>query len=298
MALTYPNPAPTVDPNQPVISVNSLLKAPTVLAKRIITPSQQFLSDELFRPGTTDSGVVIFNKAKKSDIYPSRGDVQQIEPGARYPMVDVDEGGAEMALATKFGAGYKVTDEAKRRNNTNVIVKGNLKLRNAMLRQDAYRCLAAFRGAVPTINAVAPWTEPRAMREDVVRNTGAVRSLGLGYSPNTVIISPNLATELLLLAELDALMPRENRALNPLYNLSLSGILQMNWLVNEFADDNEAIILETKTTGVNVVEVPFNVEVEREGTKKTEYVLADKWSVPVIDEPESALIIRGVLEQV
>lgn len=290
--LTFPAGAPSVDGTR--LTVDSLLKAPTVLQKRIITPSQNFLSDELFRPGTTDSGAVIFSKAKKQDIYPSRGEIQQIEPGARYPMVDIEEGGDEVALATKFGAGYIVTDEAKRRNNLNVIAKGNLKLRNAMLRQDAYRCLAAFNEAVPTINASAPWSTARAMREDILRNTAAIRSLGLGYSPDTVIISPNTATELLLLEELDALLPRENASLNPLYNPTLSGLLQMKWLVNEFAADDEAIILQTKMTGANIVEVPFNVEVEREGTRKRDVVLADKWSVPIIDEPESALVIKGV----
>ncbi|QWY81915.1 major capsid protein [Arthrobacter phage Sicarius2] len=292
--LTYPAEAHGVDANKPTLTVNALLKAPTVLQKRIITPSQNFLSDELFRPGTTESGVVIFNRAKKEDIYPSRGDVEQIEPGAEFPMVDVDEEGAEMALSTKFGAGYQVTDEARSRNQLNVITKGNLKVRNALLRQDAYRCLAAFRGAVPTVNAVDVWTSPRAWREDILRNIAGVRSLGLGYNPNTVIISPNTATELMLLPELDGLLPREDANRSPLYNPSLSGLLNVNWLVNEFADDNEAIILETKMTGMNVVEKPYGVEVVREGTRKRDFVLADKWSVPVIDEPESALVVTGI----
>ncbi|ALY09662.1 major capsid protein [Arthrobacter phage JKerns] len=294
--LTYPSEAHAVDPNKPQLTVNALLKAPTVLQKRIITPSQNFLSDELFRPGTTESGVVIFNRAKQSDIYPSRGDVEQIEPGAEFPYVDVDEEGAEMALSTKFGAGYVVTDEARSRNQLSVITKGNLKVRNALLRQDAYRCLAAFRGAVPTVNATDVWTTPRAWREDILRNVAGVQRLGLGYSPNTAIISPNTATELLLLPELDSLLPRENKALNPVYNPTLSGLLNINWVVNEFASDFEVILLETKMTGTNVVEKPYGVEVVREGTRKRDHVLADKWSVPVIDEPESALIITGIKE--
>ncbi|AMM44471.1 major capsid protein [Arthrobacter phage BarretLemon] len=292
--LTYPAEAHSVDPNKPTLTVNALLKAPKVIEKRIITPSQNFLSDALFRPDTTESGVVIFNRAKASDIYPSRGDVEQIEPGGEFPYVDVDEEGAEMALSSKFGAGYVVTDEAERRNQLSVFTKGNLKVRNALLRQDAYRCLAAFRGAVPTVNATDVWTSPRAWREDILRNIAAVQRLGLGYSPDTVIISPNTATELLLLPELDSLLPRENKALNPLFNPTLSGLLNVNWLVNEFASDTEAILLQTKMTGANVVEKPYGVEVVREGTRKRNHVLADKWSVPVIDEPESALVITGI----
>lgn len=292
--LTYPTEPGSVDANKPQLTVNALLKAPTVIAKRIITPSQNFLSDELFRPGTTESGVVIFNKAKKEELYPSRGDVEQIEPGAEFPMVDIDEGGSEMALSSKFGAGYIVTDEARSRNQLSVIQKGNLKVRNALLRQDAYRCLAAFRGEVPTVNAVAVWTTARAWREDILRNVAAIRALGLGYNPDTVIISPNTATELMLLPELDSLLPRETKALNPVYNPTLSGLLNINWVVNEFASDTEAILLQTKMTGGNYVEKPYGVEVVREGTRKRDHVLADKWSVPVIDEPESALVITGI----
>jgi hypothetical protein len=294
--LEYPSEAHGVNATKPQLTVNALLKAPTVIQKRIITPSQNFLSDELFRPGTTESGVVIFNKAKKSDIYPSRGDVQEIEAGGEFPYVDVDEEGAEMALSKKFGAGYVVTDEARSRNQLSVIQKGNLKVRNALLRQDAYRCLAAFRDAVPTINATDVWTSPRAWREDVLRNIAAIRGLGLGYNPDTVIISPNTATELMLLPELDSLLPRENKALSPLYNPTLSGLLNVNWVVNEFASDTEAILLQTKMTGGNYVEKEYGVEVVREGTRKRDHVLADKWSVPVIDEPESALVITGIKE--
>ncbi|UGL61894.1 major capsid protein [Arthrobacter phage EastWest] len=293
--LTYPAPAPRADATKPELTVNALLKAPTVLQKRIITPSQNFLSDELFRPGTTDSGAVIFSRAKKSDIYPSRGDVEQIEPGGEFPYVDVDEEGAEVALSSKFGAGYVVTDEARRRNQLSIIAKGNLKVRNALLRQDAYRCLAAFRDAVPTVNSVGYWgVEARAWREDVLRNIAAIRSLGLGYSPDTVIVSPNTATELLLMPELDSLLPRETKQLNPVYNPSLSGLLNVNWVVNEFASDTEAILLQTKMTGSNIVEKEYGVEVVREGTRKRDHVLADKWSVPIIDEPESALVITGI----
>lgn len=290
--LAYPAGAPSTSGE--TLTVNRALKSPTFLAKRIVTPNTNFLSELLFRPSTTDSGAVIYSEGSIENIYPSRGDVTQIEPGAAYPMVDVDETGDKVALSTKHGAGYYVYDEAKRRNNFDPIAKGNMKVRNALLRQDAARCLAAFDAKVPTVNATGAWTAPKFWKQDLMRGKAQIKGLQLGFSPDSVIISPNTETELLLLDELQNLLPREDANRNPLYNATLSGLLSLNWIVNEFASDDDAILLQTKVTGTNVTEKPFSVEVVREGTRGRDVVLADRWGVPVIDEPGSALVIKGI----
>lgn len=292
MTLAYPAGAPST--SGPLLTVNRMLKSPTFLAKRIVTPNTNFLSDLLFRPGTTESGAVIYSEGSIDNIYPARGDVQQIEPGAAYPMVDVDETGDKVALSTKHGAGFYVYDESRRRNATDVVAKGNMKVRNALLRQDAARCLAAFDAKVPTVNSLGAWTSPKFWKQDLMRGKSAIKGLQLGFAPDSVIISPNTETELLLLDELQNLLPREDASRNPLYNASLTGLLSLNWIVNEFADDDKAILLQTKVTGVNIVEKPFSVEVVREGTRGRDVVLADKWGVPIIDEPGSALVITGI----
>ncbi|WNN95961.1 major capsid protein [Arthrobacter phage Hirko] len=292
MTLAYPAGAPSTAGT--TLTVDRMLKNPTFLAKRIVTPDTQFLSELLFRPGTTDSGAVIYSEGSIDQIYPSRGDVKQIEPGAAYPMVDVDETADKVALSTKHGAGFYVYDEAKRRNSTDVVAKGNRKVQAALLRQDAARCLAAFDAKVPTVSSLGSWLQPKFWKQDLVRGKNSIVGLRLGFSPDSVIISPNMETELLLLDELQNLLPREDASRNPLYNATLSGLLGLNWIVNPFADDDKAILLQTKVTGVNVVEKPFSVEVVREGTRGRDVVLADKWSVPVIDEPGSALVITGI----
>lgn len=290
--LLYPAGPPST--TKTTITVSRALKDPTRLAQRIVPETVAFLSDSLFRQGTTDSGAVIYNEASVEGQYPSRGDVQEITPGAVYPMVDIDEGGDKVALSTKHGAGYKVTEEAEKRNNTNVIQKGNLKVRNALIRQDAARCLAAFDSKVPTVNALDPWTVPKAAKSTLLRGHAQVVGLKLGYNPRTVLISPNTATDLMLLDEIQNYAPRENTALNPLYNPSIAGLWGFNWVVNEFVDDGDAILLEEKVTGVNITENPFRVQVVPVPLEGIKYVIADKWGVPIIDEPGSALVIKGV----
>lgn len=292
MTLTYPAGAPTTSGTR--LTVDRLLKSPTVLAKRIVTDTTPFLSDLLFRAGTTDSGAVIYSESEIEDRYPSRGDVTEIEPGSAFPMVDVDDSADKVALSTTFGAGYIVTDQARSRNALDVIARGNLKVRNALLRQDAARCLALFSSKVPTVNSVGAWTTSNIWKTDLLQGKASIAGLQLGYSPDTVIISPKTETDLLLLADLQNWLPREDPNRNPLYAPSIAGLLGFNWIVNEFASDDQAILLQTKITGANIVEKPFSVEVVREGTLKRDVVLADKWSVPIIDEPGSALVINGI----
>jgi hypothetical protein len=292
MTLAYPAGAPTTTGTR--LSVDRLLKAPTVLAKRIVTDDTKFMSDLLFRPGTTDSGTVIYSESAIEDRYPSRGDFTEIAPGSAYPMVDIAETGDKVALSTKFGAGYEVTEEAKRRNSLNVIAKGNLKLRNALLRQDAARCLAAFDAKVPTVNSIGAWSTTKVWRTDLLQGLNTIQGLRLGYKADTVMISPNTETTLLLLDDLQNWAPRENKALNPLYNPSLSGLLGLNWLVNEFVDDDQAILLQTGVTGANIVESPYTVKVVPDPLLGKDYVIADKWGMPIIDEPGSALVINGI----
>ncbi|WNO25830.1 major capsid protein [Arthrobacter phage Altadena] len=290
--LTYPAEAPNTSGTK--LTVDALLKAPKVLAKRIVGDSDPFLSNLLFRSDTTDSGAVVYGVASTDDLYPSRGDVRQIEPGAEFPMVDTAEGENAVAVASKFGAGYIVTDEARDRNQVSVIAKGNAKLRNALLRQDANRLFKSFSDAVPVTNSVDVWTTAKAMRTDILRGLATIEGYRLGYSANTVLIHPDRATDLLLLDELQNLSPRESATLNPLYRRDLAGYLGVNWITNQYMDPTKAIILETGVTGVNVTEKPYGVAVVREGTRERDVVIASKRSVPIIDEPLSALVIAGI----
>lgn len=290
--LTYPAAPPTTSGTK--LTVDALLKAPKVLAKRIVGDFDPFLSDLLFRGDTTDSGAVVYGVTEAEDRYPARGDVQQVEPGAEFPMVDTAEGENAVAVASKFGAGYIVTDEARDRNQVSVIAKGNVKVRNALIRQDASRLLAAFEAKVPKVNSVGDWNTAKAMRTDILRGIAQIEGYRLGYSPTTVLIHPDRATDLLLLDELQNLAPRENANLNPLFNRSLSGYLNVNWVTNQYMDPTRAIILQEKLTGVNVTEKPYGVAVVREGTRERDIVIASKRSVPIIDEPLSALVIEGI----
>ena len=121
-----------------------------------------FLSDYLLRgPIATPSGVVEYEVAKLDDLYAGRGDFQDIEPMAEYPMLDIAEGETTYGSSVKYGAGYKVAYEAVDRNDVNPMIKGNRKIQNHLVRTDATRTLAAFEKAVldnnRKVNATGDW---------------------------------------------------------------------------------------------------------------------------------------------
>lgn len=281
-----------------MLTVDRMLKDPKFLAQRVIPANVEFLSDLLFRRDTTTSGAVVYAEAQKDGAYPSRGEAGIIGETGEIPAIDIDGAEDKVAVAQKSGAGYHVSDEARDRNNPSIIAKGNLKLRNAMLRQDAYRCLAAFRASAAangaTINATDVWTTPKAFRTDIVKNVGYIEGLGLAYKPDTVLIHPDTYSDLLLLDELQNLAPRENSALNPLFSRQLSGYLEMNYVKTDLVGRTEAIILQKQMTGVNVVEKDFTMKIARDETRERSFVFGTRRSVPVIDEPHSVMIINGV----
>jgi hypothetical protein len=292
MTLTYTAGAPSSEGT--LLTVDRLLKDPKFLAQRIINKDVTFLTDEFFRADSTDSGAVVYAKASIADIFPARGDAQIVGPGAEIPAIDIATGEDDVAVVQKSGAGYWITDEARDRNKVSEVAKGNQMVRNVMLRQDANRCMAAFRGNVPEVNATAAWTTAKAFRTDIVRQVAAIKNRGLGYDPKVVLLNPEVYADLLLLDELQNYAPRENTGLNPLYSQSLAGYLGMQYVSNENVAEDEAIVLERKLTGTNVTEKPFTLKIAREETREREFVFATRRSVPVIDEPYSAVIIKGV----
>lgn len=280
------------NPGDLVIPVKSLLKEPTKIGKRIIRPTDKFLSEHLFRgPIKVQGGAFTFSEAEEADDLPSRGDVEQIEPGGDYPMVDVADGEEKAGRTSKFGAGYKVTYEARDDNNMNPIARGNLKVRNAMLLSDAGRSLAALEKKVIATPATSGgWGTAGNWEKDILT---AMSAAPTGYDPDTIIISKATALKIRLLKEIKDYSPREDKTNNPLFNAALEGLLDLNWIINNRAG-TKAYLLQTNTAGFVAESDPFGVRVVEREENEEFLVLAKRRSAPEVDEPGAVTIIEGV----
>lgn len=280
-----------------LITTDQLLKDPKRLA-RVIAPNEEiFLSTFLFTRDTTESGAVVFNRAKKNGAYPDRGDVQEIAPMADFPLIDVAEGEQDTAVATKHGFGFRVSKESEKRKKDSEVNKNILVGRNALVRQDANRLYKAFIDAgVPEQNAVGAWnsgtTDPR---RDIRTAQAAIKNEKLGYNPVTVLINPTAALELELSDYFTSAMPRENAALNPFLSPGLGNFMRVEWVENEFVPEDEVLVLQKFVTGTNVIEWETEVDdpIQEAGQKKLYQV--SRSSVPIVTDPLSVRRIRGVL---
>lgn len=290
--LTYPAGAPKADGR--LLTVDRALKSPKIIEATIVDRGLHFLSDYVFGVGQTgDSGAVVYGETRKDEAYPARGDSEVVEPGSEYPLVDIGEESDLVAVADKFGAGYVVTDEARDRNDTSIIARGNIKLRNVVLRQDARRVVKAFRKAVEPTEG-DPWTNAKVVRAQIVRAKAAITALELGYAPDTIIVNPETYADVTLFDDLLTWMPRENKADNPLFSDELDGLFGLHWVQDSLVSADEAIITTSKTVGTNYVEKEFNLRVVREETRDRSIVVANKRAVPVVTDPYAATILTGL----
>lgn len=282
--------------NSAAYTIPQILKDPKRL-ERVIEPEPEvWLSSYLFRTDTTESGAVVFNQARKNGAYPDKGSVEEIAPGAEFPKIDITSDVQDVAAVTKQGFAFEVKDESRDRKNYDEVGRAIRLGGNLMAQQNAFQLYKAFGDAgVPTQNAVAAWNEATVdPRRDVRTAQAAIKNTKLGYRPQTVLINPDALLELELNDKFASWMPRETANLNPFLNPGLHGFLGVEWVENEFVPEDEIIVLHRGITGVEVVEKNVQAEKIRQSGQKDLWQV-DRRSVPIITDPLSAVIVKGVL---
>lgn len=250
----------------------------------------------MFSQGTTgDSGTVEYGITAKQ-VEEARAGI--VEEGAPIPALDVSSMDKAMATAEEMGLGYHITDKARRRNQGWVVEQGNRKIQKGLLRLNAQRSLAAMNKAVTDYDlampAVGDWATGKNLRATIVAAANEATSGEWDYNLNTILVNPATANNILLLDDYANVAPRERDNLNPWLNPTLNGVLGLNWLTSNLVPADTAYIFEPKVMGVNLVEVPRYVDVERQQSLRQEFVFGLESSVPVITDPHSLLKITGI----
>lgn len=278
------------------LTVENMLKAPKVLEQIIIPEELEFLTDYLFSDGTTgDSGSVEYGVTAKQ-VEDARAGI--IEEGAEIPTIDVDDMERAQAVAEELGLGYYVTDKARRRNQDWVLEQGNRKIQKGLLRANASRSLAAMNAAVTKYGldmaATGDWSVGKNLRASIVaaQNEGVVGQFD--YNMSTILVNPITANNILLLDDYENLAPKTDKALNPFFATSLDGVMGLTWLKSNLVPVDVAYIFEPKTLGVNLVEVARYVDVDRDASRRRDFVFGLESSVPVVTDPHSMIKLTGI----
>lgn len=187
------------------ITVDFLTKDPKRITRAIARLAlQRFMVDQIFSPaGDGILGAVVYDQATQNELYANR-DVERVEPGDEFPEVTFDRGQPQTAQVEKFGGKFKVTDEARRRNQAGRINRAILQLSNTIQRKTQQRALLELTGAVTAFSRTAvgtSWSTAAGTADGArVPTVGPLADLTLieqlnettelGYTYNTGIFNP------------------------------------------------------------------------------------------------------------
>ncbi|AYD81506.1 major head protein [Arthrobacter phage KBurrousTX] len=295
--LTYPPQGPVVNGRE--ITVDWALKQPTFISKAVsLALTGRFISDYIFRAGNAAAGAVVYERTLgPNEKYPVKGDVQIVEPGDEFPLVDIGEVSRETAMVDKFGAAALITYEQIRRNQRDKVTEAVTKIANAILRKTDTRAMAAL-AADPdklTVPAAAAWgtgtPDPFA---DIVAAVGLGEGQELDYSLDTVLINPTDAAKLLKNRDIRDQLPRENAALNPLLSGRLEGLAGLSWIQTNRKAAGSIYILQRNITGVHAEELSTYTRNIDEPVNERWRVQGARVSVPIITDPKSIIELTGI----
>lgn len=125
------------------ITVDTMLDQPTRVTRMIMDLSlQRFIADRAFASaGGVSGGAVIYDQAVLNELYADR-DVQRVSPGAEFPLITSSRQAPKLAPVEKWGGKVFVTDEARDRNNSVMLVNQLRQLTNTIIRKINARAVA------------------------------------------------------------------------------------------------------------------------------------------------------------
>ncbi len=309
--------SPTISPNAPVIAgrditIDFLLNNPTVIASRVASlANQRLISNYIFRAvGGVQGGALIYNRIDSNQVYLTR-DVQTIAEAAEIPLVDAAEPAPLIVTMSKFGGSFEISDEARRRNNQDVVTQMETKFTNNMVRRQDTAALASF-ASDPIISAavtgagadstggtkaaVAAWSD-RTNGDPITDISNAaviINNRELGYEADTVLLNPVDQVKLLQRPDIRTALPRESAPGNPILNGQMGAFLGLSWVVSNRVPAGTAYVLQRGVIGGIAEEVPLTMETERVKKRQVEVVYGTRTTGTFIDNPLAVVRLTGI----
>lgn len=201
----YPFGAPTVSGNS--LTVDLMLKEPTRINRYISDIAlKRFFADRIFRTsGDVKGGALIYNQLTANDLFGTRP-AQRVGPGDEFPEATFDRPEPKVAKVDKRGQKFRVTDEARDRNDLSAIETEGRKIGNGITRDLHAEAIALLEASVTETGAAVQvtgtsWADAKAATLTST-TTGAqpaadfaavqlkAEQTELGTDPNLWIVNP------------------------------------------------------------------------------------------------------------
>lgn len=148
----YPLGTPSVDGN--ALTVDLMLKEPTRINAYLSNIAlKNYFAERIFTNlGGVSGGAIVYQQLTKNDLFPTRS-AQKVAPGAEFPEITFDRPESKTAQVEKLGGKFRVTDEARDRNDLSAIQNEGVKLGNDIQRQMHNRALNEIDGVISTYSS-------------------------------------------------------------------------------------------------------------------------------------------------
>lgn len=280
------------------LSLDLMLSEPTRISAFLsdITLRRMFSPRIFTAGGELSGGTLIYNQLTSNQLFLSTGrDVQQVAPGAEFPIVTGDRLAPKVAVPVKVGGKYFVLDEAVKRNDASAVQLESTMLANNIAKYVDTAAITEL-DAQLTANSRTltgtSWSAAKALGAGSVTKAGSpindfakaqlkadVDELGVEF--NLWIVNPAQYADFVI----------TYGAENVAAVLNASGV---NMISSNRVTAGTAYVLQEGAVGQLRVESPLTTETWREhGTQKT-WVQSSVSFALAVTNPFSALKVSGL----
>lgn len=291
----YPYAAPAVNGDD--VTVKTMLAEPTRITRylsdiqlRGLVASRIFSS-----PTGVSGGAVIYDQLTLNDLFSTR-DVQNVEPGAEFPIITSDNPEPKVASVEKYGGKFFVTDEARDRNDDGVIQREGRKLINTIMRKTDQKAIAVLDASI----AANPSQVVTGVNWNSVVTAGTSASNATAWPAADLSKIQLLADTQELGVEFDLWIvnPAQKAQFDLVYGAAAASVLASYGV--EMAASNRvaagtAYVVEQGQAGEIRVEKPLDTETWRDahGRQRT-WVQSDMRPVMYVTNPFSVVKVTGL----
>lgn len=300
--VVYPFGAPVISADGQSITVNDFVNQPTRVTKYLSDLSlYQMFAQDIFTPaGSVSGGAVVYDQLLINDLWSTR-DVQNVEPGAEFPIVTSERHGPRLAQVEKFGGKFFITDEARDRNDPSGLRMEAMKLANMIAKRTDTRALQVLDASIAEVNADpdgpktivlgnnwsnvvtygnTPTPPPQTPMADFAKVQFLLDQMELGLSVNTYVIHP-----------------QEKHALDVAYGANLGALLQTSGVTLKTSarvEPGTAYGYQQGMVGEMRVEKPLTTETWREEQTQRTWFQSDVRPVFYVTNPYGVVKLTGL----
>lgn len=291
----HPLAAPTLSGN--LITVDLMLQQPTRITRYLSDITlQAFLMDRVLDDGgSVSGGAVIYDPVGVNDLYAAR-DVEQISPGAEFPIITSERQAPLTALVEKWGGKTWISDEARDRNDQVLFQRELRKLGNTIVRKLNQRTIDVLNAAIAldprhtfaghswsaaVLTGNAPTVPSNTPAADIALAQRRAFEDELGINYNLLVVNPQEATTLGLLygAFLDQML--SNNGVNEMY-------------VTNRQPAGQALMISKGNVGQRRVEKPLSTVTFREEETERTWTQSGVRVVMFVDNAYGVVQLTGI----